>query len=236
MLSSSHTSPALEGIKRALPIVMGYLPVGFAFGVLAVKCGIPAFCAFVLSLLMYSGSGQLILASMWGAHMSPLSIIAAVAIVNLRYLLQSAAETPFLSGLPRFKRFLLGMGVTDETFAVHVTAFMRGWERNLTTLFVTNHVAQMGWVGGTLLGICMGNAITDIRPYGLDYALSAMFLALLVLQLASKLHILVAVLTMGLAVLLKLIGVTQWNIAIATVVGATIGLFLFQKTTQRKKN
>ncbi|MCR5813881.1 MAG: AzlC family ABC transporter permease [Desulfovibrio sp.] len=226
MEQASTPSPTLLGLKRALPIVLGYLPVGFAFGVLAVKNGIPPTVALAMSILMFSGSGQLIFAGMWGAQASSLSIIAAVAIVNLRYLLQSAAETPWLVGLPRLQRFLLGLGLTDETFAVHVTALQKGWPRNLTTLFVCNHVAQLGWVGGTVLGAFCGELVHDVRPLGLDYALPVMFLALLVLQCLSRLHVLVALFTLALAVGLKYLGMTQWNIALATIIGASLGAML----------
>ena len=98
-------SPWAEGLRRALPIVLGYLPVGFAFGVLAVKNNIPPGLTVAMSVLMFSGSGQFVFAAMWGAGAGILSIIAAVGIVNLRYLLQSAAQSPWMTGLPRAQRF-----------------------------------------------------------------------------------------------------------------------------------
>lgn len=227
-------SPVAEGLRRALPIVLGYLPVGFAFGVLAVKNNIPPALAVGMAVLMFSGSGQLMFAAMWGAGASPPSIVAAVGIVNLRYLLQSAAESPWLAHVPRFQRFLLGLGVTDETFAVHVTAFQNGWACNLTTLYVCNHVAQLGWVGGTAIGAFCGELVADTRPLGLDYALTAMFLALLVPQCASRLHVAVALCTAALSVGLKAAGMSQWNIALATVLGASLGVLLHVAGSRRE--
>ena len=223
MSSTSPASPLAEGLRRALPIVLGYTPVGFAFGVLAVKNNIPPSLAVAMSVLMFSGSGQFVFAGMWGAGASTLSIMAAVFIVNLRYLLQSAAESPWLAGLPRFQRFLLGLGLTDETFAVHVTAFQSGWKRNLTTLFVCNQTTQIAWVGGSAIGAFCGELVTDVKPLGLDYALTAMFLALLVPQCVNRLHVLVAIFTMTLSIALKAAGMSQWNVAVATVVGASLG-------------
>ena len=52
-------SPVSVGVRRALPIVLGYVPVGFAFGVLAVKSQIPPFLAVLMSVLLFAGSGQL---------------------------------------------------------------------------------------------------------------------------------------------------------------------------------
>lgn len=226
MSSTSPASPLAEGLRRALPIVLGYTPVGFAFGVLAVKNNIPPSLAVAMSVLMFSGSGQFVFAGMWGAGASTLSIMAAVFIVNLRYLLQSAAESPWLAGLPRFQRFLLGLGLTDETFAVHVTAFQSGWKRNLTTLFVCNQTTQIAWVGGSAIGAFCGELVTDVKPLGLDYALTAMFLALLVPQCVNRLHVLVAIFTMTLSIALKAAGMSQWNVAVATVVGASLGTAL----------
>ena len=219
-------SPLAQGLHRSLPIMLGYIPVGFAFGVLAVKNNIPPGLAVAMSVLMFSGSGQFVFASMWGVGANALSIMAAVLIVNLRYLLQSAAEAPWLAALPRWQRFLLGLGLTDETFAVHVTAFQQGWRCNLTTLFVCNHSAQLAWVSGTAIGAFCGELVTDVQPLGLDYALTAMFLALLVPQCVSHLHVIVALFTAFLSIALRGLGMSQWNIALATVVGASLGVCL----------
>lgn len=215
-----------EGLRRALPIVLGYVPVGFAFGVLAVKNGIPASLAVAMAVLMFSGSGQFVFASLWGGGAGILSTAAAVGIVNLRYLLMSAAESPWLARLSRPRRFLLGLGLTDETFAVHITALQSGWPLNAATLYVCNSTTHLAWVGGCAIGAFCGNLVDDVRPLGLDYAITAMFLALLVPQCASRLHVVVAIVTMALSVALKAGGMSQWNVAAATVAGASLGLAL----------
>ncbi|MBO4301358.1 MAG: AzlC family ABC transporter permease [Desulfovibrio sp.] len=229
MSPSAFLSPVAEGLRRGLPIMLGYLPVGFAFGVLAVKNNIPPALAVGMSVLMFSGSGQFVFASLWGAGANALSIIAAVLIVNLRYLLQSAAETPWLSALPRLQRFLLGLGLTDETFAVQVTALQQGWSYNLTTLFVCNHSTQLAWVSGTGIGAFCGELVRDVKPLGLDYALTAMFLALLVPQCVSRLHVVVALFTAVLSIAFRGVGMSQWNIALATVIGASLGVWLLRR-------
>lgn len=214
------------GLTRGLPIVMGYLPVGFAFGVLAVKNGIPPGLAVAMSALMFSGSGQFVFASLWGAGAGVFSTAIAVAIVNLRYLLMSAAEAPWLNGVPLLKRFFLGIGVTDENFVVHATALQTGWKLNTAVMFVCNQTTQLAWVCGSAIGAFCGALVDDVRPLGLDYAITAMFLALLVPQCSSRLHLLIAIFTMCTSIALKAAGMTQWNVAIATVTGATLGLAL----------
>lgn len=226
MMRQNEERAWLEGLKRGLPIVLGYVPVGFAFGVLAVKNGIPPSLAVAMAVLMFSGSGQFVFASLWGGGAGILSTTAAVCIVNLRYLLMSAAEAPWYGGIGRLKRFFLGFGITDESFVVHATALQSGWRLNTLTIFVTNQTIQLAWVSGCAIGAFCGGLVDDVRPLGLDYAITAMFLALLVPQCQSRLHLLVAIFTMCLSIALKVSGLGQWNVAVATIVGATLGLAL----------
>lgn len=215
-----------EGFRRALPITLGYLTVGFAFGVLAVKNNIPPALCVAMAVLMFSGSGQFVFAALWGSEVNMLSLTCAVAIVNLRYLLMSAAETPWLSSFGKFRRFLLGLGITDENFAVHITPMQAGIPPNATVMFVCNCSTHLAWISGCAIGAFCGGLVTDVRPLGLDFAITAMFLALLVPQCSSCLHFLVAIFTLCLSVALKYAGMSQWNIAVATVCGATLGLLL----------
>ena len=76
--------------------------------------------------------------------------------------------------------------------------------------------------------------MTDVKPLGLDYALTAMFLALLVPQCVSRLHVLVALFTTTLSISLKAAGMTQWNIAVATVLGASLGTWLLVRKAQHE--
>lgn len=215
-----------EGLRRALPILLGYMPVGFAFGVLATKNGIPPSLAVAMSVLMFSGSGQFVFASLWGHGAGILAVSAAVTVVNLRYLLMSVAEAPWLANVSRIKRFILGYGVTDENFVVHAAALQSGWKLNTTTMFVCNFTTLSGWVCGSAIGAFFGALVNDVRPLGLDYAITAMFLALLVPQCSSKLHLLVALFTLCLSIALKTAGMSQWNVALASIAGATLGLIL----------
>lgn len=214
------------GLIRGLPIMLGYLPVGFAFGVLAVKSGIPPALAVAMGVLMFSGSGQFVFASLWGGGAGILSTATAVGIVNLRYLLMSAAEAPWMDGIGRLKRFFLGCGITDESFVVHAAAIQEGWPLNTAVMFICNQSIQLAWVVGCAIGAFCGGLVNDVRPLGLDYAITAMFIALLVPQCSSRLHLLVAIFTLCLSIALKVSGLGQWNVALATIAGATLGLIL----------
>ena len=223
---SSTCSPFRDGVQRALPIVLGYTPVAFAFGVLAVKNNISPGLAILMSVILFAGSGQFVAVSLWGAGVGAASVVLTVFVVNLRHLLMSAALAPYMQGTSRLQRFLFGYEITDETFGVHIAAFQRGWARSLTTLYSCNLTAHVSWVLGSMVGVYCGGLVADVRPLGLDYALTAMFLALLVPQCRTRLHVVTAVVAGTLSVGLKLQGAGQWNVIIATVAAASLGAWL----------
>jgi predicted branched-subunit amino acid permease len=71
-----------------------------------------------------------------------------------------------------------------------------------------------------------GGLISDVTPFGLDYALIAMFAALLVFQLKDRRFLIIALLSSGLSIGLLLVGISQWNVILATLLAATVGVFI----------
>jgi 4-azaleucine resistance transporter AzlC len=224
-LQSSPVQRILRGVALALPIVMGYVPIGFAFGVLAQKNGLSLWNAGAMSIFVYAGSSQLIAVGLLGAAVPAASIIMTTFIVNLRHMLMSASLAPYLKSWNKMEISGFAYELTDESFAIHARRFPMGDTGKIET-FAVNITAQLAWVGGTLLGVLAGQLITDIEPLGLDYALPAMFSALLVLQLFNRIQLAVAVFTGVASVGLALAGAGQWNVMAATVLGATLGVFL----------
>jgi 4-azaleucine resistance transporter AzlC len=232
--ATSKDSAWAIGFGRAMPIVLGYVPIGFAFGVLAQKAGISALHAILMSVLVYAGSAQLVAVGLINANTPPLSMVLTTFVVNLRHMLMSAALSPYLADWRPVEIAAFTYELTDETFAVHAARFDTGeWEKSVA--LTTNVVAQGSWVLGTGLGAVAGQAVSDVRPWGLDYALPAMFIALLVLQIKDKAHILVAVFSGLLALGLHLAGAGQWSVIITTVVGAAVGVG-FETWTRRRSS
>ncbi|MEW5772537.1 MAG: AzlC family ABC transporter permease [Thermodesulfobacteriota bacterium] len=212
-----------ESVRLALPIVLGYVPVGFAFGVLAVKSGMSALNAGLMSVFVFAGSGQLIAVGLLAAGAPALSVVLTTFVVNLRHLLMSAALAPHLASWPRRLLALFCFQMTDETFALHLARFQRG-ERDLATTLGVNMTAQAAWVAGSVLGALSGSLIGDVRPLGLDFALPAMFIALLCGQLKGRPHLAAGVSAAGLALLLPRLGLGQWSVLAATALAATLGM------------
>jgi len=212
----------IRGMANATPVVLGYVPIGFAYGVLAEKAGFSALNALLMSVIVFAGSSQLIAVGLFAAGASPISIIFTTFVVNLRHLLMSTALSPYLKGWRNWQIAAFAYELTDETFALHSARFANK-RPNKVELFATNVTSQSSWVLGTFLGLVAGQLIADVKPLGLDYVLLAMFIGLLVLQ-AKNWRMVVTAAVAGLAsVGLLLGGLNTWHVMIATIIGATIG-------------
>ena len=218
----------LTGISRAFPIVLGYVPIGLAYGVLAQKAGLSALNTLLMSLIVYAGSAQLIAVGLFAGGAPPLSIILTTFVVNLRHLLFSAAVAPFLKHWRKTDLAVFAYELTDETFAVHSAQFAAAGVPGRAEVLATNVTVQLSWVLGTALGVLVGGVIADFKPLGLDYALPAMFVALLVLQIKECVQVAVALLAGVVSVGLLLAGLDRWNVIVATVIVATVGVVLEQ--------
>lgn len=216
--------PLTAGLKAAWPICVGYVPIGLAFGVLAQKAGLSLVDIGLLSLLVFAGSSQFIAVSMLNAGSAILPIVLTTFMVNLRHLLMSSSLAVYLRRLGRGWLSLFAYGVTDESFAVNLTRFRLGtwhWQQAL----VVNQIANTAWVGSSLLGGVAGQFIPS-GAFGIDYALIAMFLCLLVFQLRGGLYTVTAAAAGVLAVVLALLLPGNLHIIIASVLAATIGFAL----------
>ncbi len=215
----------LLGVRSALPIVLGYLPLAMAFGVLAKSGGLTIGQVAAMSILVYSGSGQLIAVGMFGAGAAAAGIITTIFLVNCRYLLLSASLAPHMKKLSSPFLALLSHGITDETYAVALSHFHQNRPDGfyLLGLFLT---AYLSWVSGSVTGAALGNLVRDTTLFGLDFALTAMFISLLIMMLKDRPGILVAVLAGAFSVIFKLYLHNNWNIILATVIAATAGVMV----------
>ncbi|HHX77088.1 MAG TPA: AzlC family ABC transporter permease [Firmicutes bacterium] len=214
------------GCREALPVILGYLPVGFAYGLLARQAGLSPLLTGLMSLIVFAGSSQFICVAMLGTGAAFLPIIITTFLVNLRHLLMSASLAPYYRKFDGKWLPLLAFGLTDETFAVVSTALQKE-PRDEKYIFALNMSSYAAWVTGSLFGGLLGGALAVVTSMGLEYVLYAMFIFLLVIQLNSWRMVAVSLIT-GLAALVccKFLP-GQWYIITATIIGATIGLVIY---------
>ena len=213
-----------DGVIGAWPICLGYLAIGLAFGVLAQKAGLSPLEIGLMSLLVYAGSSQFIAVSMLGAGAGIVPIVLTTFTVNLRHMLMSSSLSTFMRNLGAGRLSLFAYGVTDESFALNSAKFRDGqwdWRRAL----VLNHTTNLTWIASTVAG-GFGGQFIPAGAFGIDYALSAMFICLLIFQLRGRLYVVVAIVAGLLAVGLSLILPGNSYIVIASVIAAALGVIL----------
>lgn len=213
-----------EGLITAWPICLGYIPIGLAFGVLAQKAGLGLIEIGAMSIFVFAGSSQFIAVSMLAGGAAIASIIITTFMVNLRHLLMSSALAVFLRGIGRGHLSLYAYGVTDESFAVNYARFLKG-EWDLNRAMVVNHTANMTWIISTIVGGFSGQFI-PAGALGIDYALIAMFICLLVFQFRGLKYVITAIIAGISAVIFSLIIPGNAYIILGAIVAASLGVLI----------
>jgi 4-azaleucine resistance transporter AzlC len=220
-------SAIVQGLISAWPICLGYLPLGLALGVIAQKAGLHPLEIGFMSLLVFAGSAQFIAVSMLSNGAGALSIIFTTFAVNLRHLLMSSALTLHLGHASKRILSLFAYGVTDESFGVNLSKF-RGENWDIKRALVVNHATNIAWVTSTIIGGYAGQLI-PAAALGIDYALIAMFIGLLVMQLKRRPYVMTAVIAGALAVILSLALPGYLYIFLASIAAAIAGVALSRR-------
>lgn len=210
----------LQGARAALPVVLGYLGIGLAAGVVERAAGLGYAEIALLSTVLYAGSAQFVLTSMLSLGAGTAAIVPTVFFLNLRHLLLSAALAPKLRGVPAWKNALLGLQLTDETFVVAASQprLSPAWMAGL------NVAAWSTWAAANLAGAALAGQAGDVRALG--FALPAMFAGLLVLQMKGRRSLAVALVAAASGLALQAAVPGPWAVVGATLAGATFGLAL----------
>ena len=213
-----------QGAVAAWPICLGYLPIGLAFGVLAEKAGLHWWAVAMMSVMVFAGSAQFICVAMLTAKASVAAIVLTTFVVNLRHVLMSSALAVYLQGVSRRFLALYSYGVTDESFAVNLTRFRDGgWDR--WRALTVNHLANATWFVATVCGALIGQFVPQ-GALGIDYALTGMFICLLVFQLQSRIHIITGLLAVAISISWYLLIPGDSYIVGASMSAATLGYLL----------
>ena len=234
-MSTQQIDSLKAGFRQSIPIILGYIPVGIAFGALSVNAGISPLNTLLMTAMVLGAASQLIAIQLLVLGISPIVIVTTVFVVNLRHMLFSSAIGPHLKGWSWYEIAFFCYGLTDECFAIHARTFE---EKSLdkTEAITINAIAHGASIFGTYLGILIGPSLEKLNFLALDYTLVAMFMALLVILAKTWLSMFMAVLAGMIATLATLNGINYWNIILATVICSTLGLTieLWNKTQSSK--
>lgn len=222
-----------RGAKLGIPIFLGYVPVGIAFGILARSLGFTVLQAATCSATALAGAGQFIALDAMRQGSSAIAVLAATTVVNLRYVLFGGTISPYLKRYGSLTQAVLAFSLTDETFAVNISDQREG-KATAASMTGVGAIAWTGWVLGTLLGAVGAGFIGDPDRWGVTFAMPAMFTALFVALAEDRRHVVVGLIAAIVIVALPLLqelGVpigSSWFIIVASTTAATIGAVAFR--------
>lgn len=230
----------LGGVRAELPLLVGVIPFGMIYGVLAVGAGLPPVAAQAMSAIIFAGSAQFVATQMIHLQAPALVIVLTVAVVNLRHVLYSASLAPYLKPLRPAWKWLLAYLLTDEAYAVVANhyrqatdlspgAILAGAELDAPPRAANQHWYFLGagltlwgsWQISTALGVFLGAVVPE--GWSLDFTLALTFIAIVVPNLKDRASV-IAGLTAGVAAVLAVGFPLQLGLVLAALVGILAGV------------
>ncbi|MEQ4619175.1 MAG: AzlC family ABC transporter permease [Corticimicrobacter sp.] len=227
--SAQHLQPSpwRQALTDSIPIAMAYVPIGFAFGLLAVETGLPAWYAVLMSVIVYTGALQFAALPMLAGGIGLGALALTTLLLNLRHLLYALPLLPVLSRKRATRLYSLA-ALTDETYSM-LSAMPA--ERRGRMAFSINLTCQAWWVAGTALGALLGPQIGNQIP-NLGFALPCLFVILAIEQYLLRRQWLPLVLGIVAFVLCRLL-LPQEHVLISALLLSLIGLVCHDRLQQR---
>ncbi len=190
----------VAGSRSVLPILVGVVPFGLIYGVVAVSEGLGKITAILMSSIVFAGASQIAAAELWGQG-APLAIVVATGLViNVRFLMYSASLAPHLRGLSPWQRWFGSYLLTDQAYAVSVLRFQDTRPIHHFAFYCgAGLTLWTTWQSSSVLGVLVGLQVPP--SWGLEFSVPLMFLALLVPSLQDRTSVVVAIVS-GIAALL----------------------------------
>ncbi|MBQ4442170.1 MAG: AzlC family ABC transporter permease [Bacteroidales bacterium] len=220
----------VRGLKKGFPICLGYIPVSFTFGLIAVKMGFNPLEATIISMTNMASAGQFAGIRLIEGGAPYIELVITTFVINLRYMLMSLSlSQKVASDMPFYKRAIMAFCITDEVFAL---AAMEKDDVSFPFFggLMTTPIA--GWTLGTLLGAVASSLLSPMLQGCFGIALYCMFIAIIIPPARKGRKVAIAVIVSallsclfkyvpGLNVLSKS-GGGGWAIIVAAILGAAI--------------
>ncbi len=189
-----------DGLVAAFPIMLGYLPIAFSFGVAATQAGLAAGEAVALSLIIYAGASQFLAVALITSGAPVLVAAFTLIAMNVRHVLYGPSLMKRAGAAARTRHaWAWAWGLTDEVFGQALGELARGRRFSEAFMCGLGALPYAAWVGGTALGAVAGGGALAAYPAvnaGLGFMLPALFLALL-LSILSRRQVPVVVIAAG---------------------------------------
>lgn len=232
LMEKEHELSFYDGVKACLPTVLGYAGIGIAAGVVGKASHLSLLEVTLLAIIVYAGAAQFIISGLLLLQ-SPISaIIFTTFLINSRHFLMSMAEAPHFKKYSLWNNIGIGALLTDETFGVSMNQIGNKKPVSAKWMHGINVTAYLAWIVACIVGAFIGNWLPNPEQFGLDFALSAMFIGLLYLQVVSdkskkiSTSLFVMILVAIFLILFMRVMTPELAILTATLLGCLMGVIL----------
>jgi len=223
-------TPGRAAIVEGWPVFITAVVVGIGFGLTARQAGLGVVETSATSVIVFAGASQFVMVDLLRTGAPAPLIVLAVLLLNARHLLMAAAIRPFVGPVSLARRLGLAYVLTDEAFAMGVGWFRRG-HRDLTYFTLFGALMWGAWNAGTLLGAIFGADVQDPQRFGIDFAITAVFVAIVVIGIRHRSDAVVALVAALVAGALRLAGASAVAVVVA---GALAPLVAFALRADRE--
>lgn len=180
-----------DGARSVLPILIGVVPFGLIYGVIAVAAGIDELPAILMSAIVFAGASQIAASELWGQGAPLLVVVLTGLVINLRFVMYSASLATHFQHASMPRRWALSYLLTDQAYAVSVIRFEQGPAVRKTWYYLGAALTLWTtWQLSSIVGVLIGLKVP--AAWGLEFSVPLMFLALLVPTLRDRNAIAVA--------------------------------------------
>lgn len=176
-----------------------------------------------MSALVFSGAAQFVVVGMWTVHPPVVAATLATLVVGLRHLLMGAALAPVFSRLPRGKAYSSIFFMADENWALTMGEFRKG-RRDAAFLLGGGLLMALSWTTTTLIGVTLGSVVENPARWGLDFAFTAIFLALISGMWRGKSDLFPWMVAAAVAVAASELLPGQWYVLLGGLAGSLAGV------------
>ncbi|MDL4842721.1 AzlC family ABC transporter permease [Aquibacillus rhizosphaerae] len=229
--TSTKLIQAQRGIATGIPIMLGYLPIAIAYGVLAKQSGLTIAEVTLMSILVYAGAAQFMGANLIAVGTGAIEIIIATFVLNFRHFVMSLSFMNRLRGFGLKWKVPLSLGLTDESFSVASLHGEKAKQENGTYFYAALMLtAYLSWISGSFLGALLGDVMPQSLSQSMGIALYAMFIGLLIPSVKKEIKMgLIALIAMLVNFIFSQFLDTGWAIVLGTLIGGLIGVFVLKE-------
>ncbi len=163
-----------------VPVLMGYLAIGMAFGFMLQAVGYNALWAFFMSVTIYAGSGQYLGVELLSTCATLGTVALMTLLINFRHLVYGLSMLEKFRGMGPRKGYMI-FSLTDETYALLSSAQAPAGVDPRNFYFAIAMLNHSYWILGSVLGAVAG-ALLPVDTTGIDFAMTALFVVIAVEQ------------------------------------------------------